>query len=45
MKKQLIIEKTNPQHKQHWEWEETPELVKALAQLEKSSKLVEELSR
>jgi hypothetical protein len=36
------IEKKNPQHNQIWEWEETPELLAALEQLEKSSAIVEE---
>ena len=36
------IEKTNPQHNQVWEWEETPELLEALRVLEKSSKAVKE---
>ncbi len=37
-----IIEKKNPQHKQEWSWEETPEVLEALKQLDKSSKVVEE---
>jgi len=35
------IKKKNPQHNQEWSWEETPELLKALEQLHKSSKEVE----
>ena len=26
-----LIEKKNPQHNQEWSWEETPELLQALA--------------
>ena len=26
-----LIEKKNPQHNQEWSWEETPELLEALA--------------
>ena len=37
------IEKKNPQHNQIWEWEETPELLAALEQLEKSSQAVKDL--
>ena len=36
------IEKKNPQHNQEWSWEETPEVLAALKQLNKSSTLVEE---
>ena len=36
------IEKKNPQHKQEWSWEETPEVLEALKQLDKSSQVVEE---
>jgi len=39
------IEKKNPQHNQEWSWEETPELLSALAELEKSSKVVDELTK
>jgi len=38
------IEKKNSQHNQIWEWEETPEVRKALKQLEKSSQAVKELN-
>jgi len=31
------IEKKNPQHNQEWSWEETPEVLAALEQLNKSS--------
>jgi len=31
------IEKKNPQHNQEWSWEETPEVLSALEQLNKSS--------
>ncbi len=44
VKRTHTIEKKNPQHNQVWEWEETPELKKALKQLEKSSKEVESKS-
>ena len=37
------IEKKNPQHNQEWTWEETPEFLAALEQLEKSSKVVNSL--
>ena len=36
------IEKKNPQHNQEWSWEETPELLEALEQLNRSSQVVEE---
>tara|TARA_B100000287_G_C20117657_1_gene576952 strand:+ start:35 stop:178 length:144 start_codon:yes stop_codon:yes gene_type:complete len=36
------IEKKNPQHNQEWSWEETPELLEALKQLNKSSEIVED---
>tara|TARA_B100000427_G_scaffold136924_1_gene113772 strand:- start:498 stop:641 length:144 start_codon:yes stop_codon:yes gene_type:complete len=36
-KKSHLIEKKNPQHNQLWEWEETPELLKALEDLEVST--------
>ena len=36
-KKSHLIEKKNPQHNQFWEWEETPELLKALEDLEAST--------
>ena len=35
------IEKKNEQHNQEWSWEETPEVLAALEQLDKSSKIVE----
>ena len=38
------IEKKNPKHKQVWEWEETPELIAAIEQLEKSSNAVKAIS-
>ena len=34
------VEKKNPKHKQIWEWEETPALLAAIEQLEKSSQAV-----
>lgn len=36
-KKSHLIEKKNPQHNQLWEWEETPELLKVLEDLEAST--------
>ena len=37
------VEKKNPKNNQIWEWEETPELVKAIEQLEKSSQRLKEI--
>ncbi len=37
------IEKKKDTHKQIWEWEETPELLAALEQLEKSSQRLKEI--
>ena len=37
------VEKKNPKHNQIWEWEETPELVKAIEQLHKSSQAVKDV--
>ena len=37
------IEKKNPKHKQIWEWEETPELLAAIEQLQKSSQAVKDV--
>ena len=34
------IEKKNEQHNQEWSWEETPEVLSALEQLDKSSEAV-----
>ena len=39
------IEKKNPKHNQEWSWDETPEVLKAIKQLAKSSKAVEALSK
>ena len=36
------IKKKNEQHNQEWSWEETPEVLAALKQLDKSSALLEE---
>ena len=41
VKKTHTIEKKNPQHNRVWEWEETPEVIAALKQLDRSSKLAE----
>ena len=38
------IEKKNDQHNQEWSWDETPEVIAAIEQLEKSSRAVKELS-
>ena len=35
------IEKKNEQHNQEWSWDETPEVLAAIDQLDKSSKIVE----
>ena len=35
------IEKKNEQHNQEWSWDETPEVLAAIEQLDKSSKIVE----
>ena len=37
------IEKKDERRKQVWEWEETPELVKAIEQLQKSSQAVKDV--
>ena len=37
------IEKKDESRKQVWEWEETPELVKAIEQLQKSSQAVKDV--
>ena len=34
------VEKKNPKNNQIWEWEETPEVVKAIEQLHKSAEAV-----
>ena len=39
--KTFKIEKKNEQHNQEWGWEETPEVLAALEQLNKSHDLVE----
>jgi hypothetical protein len=39
--KTYTLEKKNPKHTQIWEWEETPEVVKAIEQLRKSTEVVE----
>ena len=38
--KTYTIEKKNTQHNQIWEWEGTPEVVKAIDQLHKSAEAV-----
>ena len=39
------IEKKKDTHKQIWEWEETPELLAAIEQLQKSSQVVKDLGK
>jgi len=39
------VEKKNPKHSQEWSWDETPEVVEAIKQLQKSSKAVEALGK
>ena len=39
------VEKKNPKNNQLWEWEETPEVVKAIEQLHKSSQAVENIGK
>mgnify|MGYP007063385837 CR=1 FL=1 len=39
------ITKKKDTHKQIWEWEETPELVAAIEQLQKSSQAVEDIGK
>ena len=41
--KTYTIEKKDESRKQVWEWEETPELVKAIEQLQKSSQAVKDV--
>ena len=39
------VEKKNPKNNQIWEWEQTPELLAAIEQLNKSSQAVEDLGK
>ena len=39
------VEKKNPKNNQLWEWEETPELLAAIEQLQKSSQVVEDIGK
>ena len=41
--KSHTIEKKDESRKQVWEWEETPELVAAIEQLQKSSQAVKDI--
>ena len=41
--KTYTVEKKNPKNNQVWEWEETPEVVAAIEQLQKSSQVVKGL--
>ena len=43
--KTYTIEKKDESRKQVWEWEETPELVKAIEQLHKSSQAVKDVGK
>ena len=43
--KTYTIEKKDESRKQVWEWEETPELVKAIEQLHKSSQAVKDIGK
>jgi len=36
------VKKKNPKHNQEWSWEETPELLAAIEQLNKSSQAVKD---
>ena len=37
------VKKKNPKHNQEWSWEETPELLAAIEQLNKSSQAVKDV--
>ena len=37
------VKKKNPKHNQEWSWEETPELLAAIEQLNKSSQVVKDV--
>ena len=39
------VEKKNPKNNQVWEWEETPELLAAIEQLNKSSQAVKDVGK
>ena len=39
------VEKKNPKNNQVWEWEETPELLAAIEQLNKSSQAVNDVGK
>ena len=39
------VEKKNPKNNQVWEWEETPELLTAIEQLQKSSQAVKDVGK
>ena len=39
------VEKKNPKNNQLWEWEETPELLSAIEQLQKSSQAVKDIGK
>ena len=39
------VEKKNPKHSQEWSWDETPEVVEAIKQLQQSSEALKVLSK
>jgi len=39
------VKKKNPKHNQEWSWEETPELLAAIEQLNKSSQAVKDIGK
>ena len=39
------VEKKNPKNNQEWSWEETPEVLAAIEQLQKSSQAVKDLGK
>tara|TARA_B100000427_G_scaffold30903_1_gene22621 strand:+ start:369 stop:512 length:144 start_codon:yes stop_codon:yes gene_type:complete len=39
------IEKKNPKHSQEWSWDETPEVVEAIKQLQQSSDALKALGK
>ena len=42
--KTYTVEKKNPKQNQIWEWEDTPELLTAIDQLQKSSQAVKDVA-
>ena len=39
------VEKKNPKNNQEWSWEETPEVLAAIEQLQKSSQAVKDVGK